>query len=236
VLLPEIILISISNIRYMKWLFVSFLFVSSIVSAQRWKSYRITSKKDTINCVDYNDLKQGRWSVKVDGLRGEPGYEEEGIYKDGKKEGIWRAYTTMGDLYSVESYRGGNKDGKSQYYSLSGLVREESWKAVNPENPYDTVDVYNPVDQNKVQKKVVKVEASSVKHGTWTFFEPGSGMIVKTERYFLGKIDDPFQNTASVNADNANKKETKPKEKVKPKEVLDFEKKIGKRKVKVIDL
>ena len=137
----------------MKWLLILFLFISTAVSAQKWKSYRLTSNNDTINCIDYNDLKQGKWSVKVDGLRGEPGYEEEGIYKDGKKEGVWRAYTQMGDLYAVERYRWGNKDGRSEYYTLAGLVREESWKAVNPENPYDTVDVYDPYDPTRYSVK-----------------------------------------------------------------------------------
>jgi hypothetical protein len=221
----------------MKCFLISFLFISSTVFGQRWKSYRLTNNNDTINCIDNNDLKQGRWSVKVDGLRGEPGYEEEGIYRDGKKEGVWRAYTTMGDLYAIERYRWGNKDGKSEYYSLAGLVREENWKAVNPANPYDTVDVYDPYDQYKVQRKVVKLEGSSVKHGTWKFMDPSTGMIVKTENYFLGKLDDPFAKNVAVQGeagDGTDKKAIKTKEK--PKEVLDFEKKVGKKKVKVIAL
>jgi len=223
----------------MKWLFILLLFVSSAVSAQRWKSYRLTKNNDTINCIDYNDLKQGRWSVKVDGLRGEPGYEEEGIYKDGKKEGVWRAYTLMGDLYAIERYRWGFKDGISQYFNLAGLVREESWKAVNPENPYDTVDVYDPYDPNKIARQVVKIEGSSVKHGTWKYYESGTGMITKTENYFLGKSNDPFSknNTAANGVPvNGPDKKAKAPEKNKPKEVLDFEKKVGKKKVKVIDL
>src|SRR6476469_9157327 len=156
----------------MKWLFILFLFPSFAVAAQ-WKSYRLTSNNDTINCIDKNDLRQGKWSIKIEGLRGEPGRDEEGIYKDGKKEGIWRVYTTMGDLYAIENYRWGNKDGKCQYFNISGIVREESWKAVNPANPYDTVDVYDPVDPNKMYRQVVKIEGSSVKHGRWTYYDNG---------------------------------------------------------------
>jgi hypothetical protein len=221
----------------MKIWFLPLLFISFNVYSQ-CKTYRVTSNGDTINCIDKNDLKQGRWSVKVDGVRGEPGYEEEGVYKDGKKEGVWRVYTSMGDLFAVERYRWGNKDGKSQYYSISGPVREESWKAVNPANPFDTIDVVDPVDPTKVERRVVKIEGSAVKHGTWKYFDNATGAVVKTENYFLDKLEDPMKastfsgNTSSPDSTST---ATKAPAKVKPREVLEFEKKVGKKKVKVID-
>ena len=220
----------------MKFFIISALLISFSVNAQ-WKSYRLTNKGDTINCIDSKNLKQGKWSVKVEGVRGEPGYEEEGVYKDGKKEGTWRIYTTMGDLYAIERYRWGNKDGKSQYYSIAGLIREESWKAVNPANPYDTVDVYDPVDPTKVRRQVVKIEGSSVKHGTWKYYDNGPGESVRTETYFLDKLQVP-KDVAEGNTaipDSSNTKKTKSPVVAKPKEVVDFEKKIGKKKAKVID-
>ncbi len=221
----------------MKWLFVLLIFVSFSVSAQ-WKSYRlINNGRDTINRIDEKDLKQGPWSNKVESIRGEPGYDEEGVYKDGKKEGVWRMYTRMGDLLAVERYRWGNKDGKSQYYDISGLTREESWKAVNPENPFDTVDVFDPVDQNRVERRVVKIEGSSVKHGIWKYYASGSGAVIRSETFFLGKVEDPVKIVADATAstEDADSKTAKAPVKAKPKEVLDFEKKVGKKKIKVID-
>lgn len=222
----------------MKWLFVFLLFISFSTIAQ-WKSYRLTNNGDTINCVDKNDLKQGRWSVQVESLRGEPGYQNEGVYKDGKKEGIWRVYTTMGDLFAVERYRWGNKDGKNQYYSISGPVREESWKAVNPANPFDTVDVIDPVDPTKVERRVVKIEGTSVKHGKWTYYDNASGLIVKTENYFLDKLEEPSKMIAAdgsiYSSDSSITKKSKVSAVKKPREVEEFEKKIGKKKIKVID-
>ena len=226
----------------MKYL-LFFVLLISYQGFSQWKTYRLTPRGDTINCIDQQDRRQGRWVVSVDGVRGEPGYDEEGMYKDGKKEGMWRVYTTMGDLYAIESFRWGNKDGKSQYYNIAGLVREESWKAVNPENPYDTVDVPDPIDPYKVERKVVKIEGSSVKHGTWKYYESGSGALTKTESYFLGKMEDPMKALAASGGGNAGdaKEATDstvakaaPK-KVKPKEVEAFEKKVGKKKVKTID-
>jgi hypothetical protein len=195
----------------------------------------LSAKGDTLNCIDRSDLKQGRWVVRVDGVRGEPGYEEEGVYKDGKKEGVWRVYTLMGDLFAIERYRWGNKDGLSQYYNIAGIVREESWKAVNPANPYDTIEVPDLVNPYKVEMRVIKIEGFTVKHGKWKYFDSGNGMIVKTENWFLDKLEDPNQKSTAAQDANGSSKTTKPAEKVKPQQVLDFEKKIGKKKVKVID-
>jgi hypothetical protein len=214
----------------MRLLFLPLLFIAFNVSAQ-CKEYVLGAKRDTLNCVDRNDLKQGRWVVRVGSIRGEPGYEEEGIFKDGKKEGIWRRYNTMGDVLAIERYRWGNKDGISQYFNMQGVIREESWKAVNPANPYDTVDVHDPIDPHKVVMKVVKIEGTSVKHGKWKYYD--GGFLSKTENWFLDKIEDPNAAIAATATDTTTT--AKPKVKPKPKEVVAFEKKVGKKKVKVID-
>jgi hypothetical protein len=222
----------------MKFLVIPFLLVSFNIMAQ-CKTYRVAANGEKINCIDNNDLKQGKWSNKYESVRGEPGYEEEGQYVDGKKEGVWRIYTLMGDLFAIERYRWGNKDGVSQYYNIAGLIREESWKAVNPDNPYDTIDVPDLHDPYKVARRVIKIEGTAVKHGTWRFYESATGSISKTEKYFLGKLEDPNAKVVAVldankNADSTTK--AKPAVKPKPQAVLDFEKKnAGKKKVKYID-
>jgi hypothetical protein len=219
----------------MKFLFIPFLLLSLNVMAQ-CKTSRTAANGEKINCIDKNDLKQGKWINRIESLRGEPGYEEEGVYKDGKKEGVWRLYTLMGDLFAIERYRWGNKDGINQYYNIAGLVREESWKAVNPDNPFDTIDVPDLHDPNKVARRVIKIEGTSVKHGTWRYYESASGMISKTERYFLGKLEDPNKTVVAViDGPSDSLKTAKPPVKAKPQAVLDFEKKVGKKKVKVID-
>ena len=222
----------------MKLLILLFILLALTSRAQH-KSYKLAANKDTINVVDRNDLKQGKWVVKMPGVRGEPGFEEEGVYKDGKKEGVWRVYNLMGDLFAVEGYRWGNKDGISEYYNIAGLIRQESWKAVNPDNPYDTIDVPDLNDPYKVTRRVIKIEGTSVKHGTWKYFNSINGTIIKTESYFLDKLQDPNKLPGSDVAADLNalqeKAATAPV-KAKPQAVLDFEKKnAGKKKVKVID-
>ena len=56
-------------------------------------SFIIGVKGDTLNKVDAKNQKQGKWVIRLDEVRGEPGYEEEGEFKNGRKEGTWRIYS-----------------------------------------------------------------------------------------------------------------------------------------------
>ncbi|HEY0677861.1 MAG TPA: hypothetical protein VGD17_06230 [Chitinophagaceae bacterium] len=218
----------------MRWIFLIGILISLDAYSQ-CKDYIIGVKGDTLNCTDVKGLKQGKWIVKYDQVRGEPGFEEEGEYKDGKKEGTWRKYNLEGDLIAIESFRWGNKNGVFQYFTRNGeLLREESWRAVNPMNPYDTIEV---ADWEKdplgliTKEVVVKLEGSAVKHGPWKYYQASTGMLEKTENWVLGAIDNGPKRDDIVNNQPAEKKAT-----AKPKEVLDFEKKnSGKKKIKVRD-
>jgi antitoxin component YwqK of YwqJK toxin-antitoxin module len=194
-------------------------------------------KGDTLNRVDPNGLKQGRWVSHVDALRGEPGYEEEGVYKDDKKEGVWRRYSLEGDLIAIENYKWGYKNGQCEYFNLFGRVREESWKAIDPKNPYDTIDVPD-LNSDVVYKRVIKVDAFTVKHGTWNYYDPQTGALVKSEEYVLDQLQDPSKKKTALGKTDSTglKKDSAALSKMKPKEVLEYEKKnSGKKKIKVRD-
>ncbi len=215
----------------MRLITLFFLFIS-IQCFSQGKSFVIGAKGDTLNIVDLNGLKQGKWVIHVNALRGEPGYEEEGVFKNGKKEGIWRKYTLTGDVIAMQNYRWGNQDGLSQYFNgLGELQREENWKALNPDKLYDTVVIEEIDNPDHYKKVVIKNEGAGIRHGHWTYYDPVTGFIVKEEDYMLGALEgkkskDPVASAAA------------PEEKkvAKPKEVLDFEKKnAGKKKIKVRD-
>jgi len=228
----------------MRYLLIFFLLISINGMAQ-YKSYIIGAKGDTLNRVDLKGQKQGPWVVKVESVRGERGYEEEGVYENNKKTGTWRIFSLEGDLIAVENYRWGQRDGRNLYMNYMGEpVREESWRAIDPNNPYDTVNVYDLKDPTKViGKQVVKVEGLSVKHGTWKYYGP-NGRIEKTENYVMDKLkvkgmedDDlaPIDVTASAQTDDDKSADKKPPVK-KPQAILDYEKKnSGKKKIKVRD-
>lgn len=192
-------------------------------------SYKLSVKGDTINAIDNNGLKQGKWVVHVDPLRGERGYEEEGIFLNDKKEGPWRTYTLKGDLIALENYKYGGKDGLSQYFTALGdLVREENWRAYNPDAPYDTIPVYGTGSNEILSYKIVKAEQYSVKNGDWTYYDPSTGRILKLEKYDRGRLMEQPKSTEIVTDE--------PMKKIVPKEVLDYQKKnSGKKKVKVRD-
>jgi hypothetical protein len=211
----------------MRWISV-LLLLFSLQGFSQWKDYKLNANRDTLNRVDMKGLKQGEWVNRVESLRGEPGYEEEGVYVNSRKEGEWRLYTLMGDLVGIENYKWGNKDGLSKYFNMHGdLVSEQSWRAINPDKQYDTIEVEDIDRLNSYKTVIVKNEGAGIKHGTWKYYSGGS--IVRTEIYTLGKLEGDKGATAN----------TAPGEKkavAKPKEVLEFEKKnSGKKKVKYKD-
>jgi len=210
---------------------ICFLLLISLNGYSQPKSYIIGVKGDTLNKVDSKGLRQGKWVIHVDGVREEPGYEEEGEYVNNRKEGGWRLYTLDGDLSGVEFYRWGNKDGVCQYFNPSGqLIREEGWRALNPDKPYDTLEIEDIDNLDHYHTVIVKNNGVAIKHGTWKFYDPTSGMIFKTETYTLGKLETP---KASASQDST---ATITKAMAKPKEVQDYEKKnAGKKKIKVRD-
>jgi len=232
----------------MKVVIIISLFFSLHASAQ-WKDYIIGVRGDTLNRVDMRGKKQGPWVIHTDENRGEPGYDEQGYFVDDKKDGKWIRFSLMGDKIAEENYRWGSLDGKSRYYTRTGgLMREETWRAVEPGRKFDTVDVLDINDPTKViDRVVVKVEGSTMKHGTWTYYDPEWGTIQKTEHYWADKLrtddgtiagsetDDELKpigfSSGKTKADSMGNKSL-----AKPQVILDYEKKnSGRKKIKVRD-
>ncbi|OYZ02924.1 MAG: hypothetical protein B7Y37_00310 [Sphingobacteriia bacterium 28-36-52] len=221
----------------MRFLLLPLLIFSVNTIFSQCKSYKLSSKGDTLNCVDFNDLKQGRWIVATPKLRGEPGFEAEGVFKNNRKEGLWRTFNLMGDLIAQENFKWGNKNGRCLYFTLAGLAREESWRAVNPDKAYDTLDVVDPGNPNQYERIVVKNDGNSIKHGIWKTYSPNTGALIETEEFIMGKLKADVEAEKLVNssvtkqsADTAKKTATK----ILPKEVLDFNKKQSKKNKPIV--
>ncbi len=229
----------------MRFIICLFLLIA-VNSHGQWKDFIVGVKGDTLNRVDLKGKKQGPWSIHVDELRGEKGYEEEGYFENDLKEGIWKRYSLQGIKIAVENYRWGKLNGRAQYFTYNGgLLREENWRAMDPANPYDTVDVVAVDDPTKVVKRVViKNDGVAIKHGEWTYYDPAEGVIIKTENYQLNKL----VNNQGESADDELKplgvgSNSRPvsdsiykKQKASIKEITDYEKKnSGKKKVKTRD-
>lgn len=221
----------------MRYIFILFLIIS-INGFSQCKEFIISVKGDTLNCVDMKGKKQGPWVIRVNDLRGERGYEEEGFFEDGIKIGTWRRYSLQGDVIAVENFRWGHRDGKNYYFTYQGqLEREETWRAIDPKNPFDTVEVLDPNDPSIVlRKEIVKIESASVKHGTWKYYDVSSGTIESTEDWHMNKPKNSSSEGDDLAPIDVANNKTEKKTSTKPKEVMDFEKKnAGKKKIKVRD-
>jgi len=189
-------------------------------SFAQYKEYKLNANGDTINAINKNGEKQGKWVIRVDELRGNPGYEEEGVFKRNVKDGYWRRYNLDGDLIAVEHFILGGKDGLQQYFTYLGdLEREESWKGYNPDAPYDTVAVYGTGSGEIIDYKIVKAEPYSVKHGDWKYYEPGSGRVIRSEKWERNNLVIPEAPQATAASND------KPKKVEKTAEMLEWEKK-----------
>lgn len=226
---------------------IPFLFLIISMSSQaQWKNFVLTSRGDTLNRVDMKGLKQGPWSVHVDDLRGERGFEEEGYYENDRKEGVWKKYSLEGVKIAEENYRWGKLNGKQQYFTYNGgLLRIENWRAMDPAVAYDTVAVYDIKDPSKeIDRVVVKNEGVSMKHGKWIYYDPREGRVEEIENYVMNKlqgedgsiIDDENIQPLGVSNGKTKSDTVGAKKLVKPQAILDYEKKNeGKKKIKVRD-
>jgi hypothetical protein len=201
-------------------IFTVFLLYCSTASYAQYKEFKLNPKGDTINAINKDGQKVGKWVIEVGEIRGEPGYVEEGIYKKGEKDGFWRKYSNQGDLIAVEHYILGGKDGLQQYFTYLGdLIREENWKGYNPDAPYDTIAIYGTGSGEIIDYKIVKATPYSVKHGEWKYYEEGSGRVLRTEQWALNNMVNPnAPKPVAVETD-------KPKKVEKTAEMLEWEKK-----------
>jgi hypothetical protein len=208
-----------------KMMILFFCLFSLSLQAQPWLSYKLTPRGDTINRLDQQKMKQGPWVLRFETLRGEPGCEEEGYFLNDKKDGAWRRYSLMGDLIARENYKGGYRDGKQQYFTqLGDILREESYKAVDPKNPYDTIIVPDLDHPDRMVEKVIKHEGAEVKNGTWTYYSPSTGDVVKTEKFIFGQLEKKGQQSTLPKIGPAKDTSAAPVKKQLPKEVQEYEK------------
>jgi antitoxin component YwqK of YwqJK toxin-antitoxin module len=107
-------------------------FFALIVFAQ---SYEIDpfNKKDTINKIDVDGKKQGKWMVlgktKTESCYSSNSIVEEGQYYENKKIGVWKDYHCNGNLKTKITYVNGRPDGPASKYYENGKLKEEGiWK------------------------------------------------------------------------------------------------------------
>ncbi|MFM7672555.1 MAG: hypothetical protein ACKO6Q_08205 [Bacteroidota bacterium] len=229
-------------------LLTGLILLIALPSYAQWSSFELNPRGDTLNRIDKKGRKQGPWVLSVPELRGERGYEEQGYFLNDLKEGAWERFSLEGVKIADEQYRWGLLNGRQKYYTpFGGLVRTETWRAIDPKNAFDTVLVYDLNDLNKVVGKVVvKNEGASFRHGPFVFYDPRTGKVEQTLEYVMNRLkeDEEGANGTSLRPIDPRVKPTYTpttdslgnKKIAKPGVIQDFEKKnSGKKSIRVRD-
>lgn len=131
------------------------------------------------NQRDAQHRKQGYWVETVGEIRGEPGYTQEGVYKNDRKEGVWKKTSPIGTLLSEETYKHNVLDGLCKYYFPNGKLSEEgSWLATEIPGEKDTIMVIDPVTNVETPTVIIRL-GNAVRNGVWKVFDEETGKMVK---------------------------------------------------------
>lgn len=146
----------------------------------------LAAAQTAANQTDARNRKQGPWVEQVPSIRGEPGYSWEGIYKNDRKEGVWKKYTTDGDVMAEETFKNGVLDGLCKYFYPNGKISAiGNMLSVDIEGQKDTVVVIDPVSGQETLTEVTR-KGYSVKHGEWKVYDE-DGMMMR-ETYNRGEL------------------------------------------------
>ncbi|MCK7554594.1 hypothetical protein MKQ70_06070 [Chitinophaga sedimenti] len=162
----------------MKKLLVTLALLGAVLSAVA---------QDKINQYDAKKQKQGPWSENMPELRGEPGYIWEGVYKSGRKEGVWIKYSTGGTKLAEETYKNNVLNGPAKYYFNNGkLMSSGSFVATDIDGQVDTIRVIDAAT-NEEKDVVITRQGNPVMHGAWRVFDEETNKYI-TQYYQMGEM------------------------------------------------
>lgn len=121
----------------MKKLFLMIWLIAVKSSFSQANSYELTGPvgKDTVNLMDINNFKQGKWAIRgmhqpAKGYRGDQ-LMEEGIYKDNMKVGEWIFYHNNGNIKNKILFVNGRMNGPYIAYHRDGSMFLEGERTSN---------------------------------------------------------------------------------------------------------
>lgn len=146
-----------------------------------------TPEEQPINQTDKKNRKQGFWYLHHPPRMGEFGFTEFGNYQDNRKTGLWYTMDEIGRIKSIENFRKGVLHGTSRYFEKGNLVLEGNFRGLNPDYKFDSIMVVDP-ETRLDTLVIVNSERGSLKHGTWKYFDPIYGTLLKVEEYQVGEL------------------------------------------------
>jgi hypothetical protein len=78
-------------------------------------------------------------------------------------------------------------DGEVKYYDRGHLYCVGNYRGLNASQAYDTIVVMDPVTQAE-SYKVISTENGTLRHGTWKYYNPGTGQLMREEEYQVDEL------------------------------------------------
>lgn len=164
------------------WLWVMMSSITtSFAQLSVYKSYRVLPNGDTINRVDLNNKRQGKWLMEsFDDLdQFQYTYTE---FVNNVQQGKCLKTNRDGVPVSEENYKNGLRDGEARYFEGGHLICVGNYLALRATYEYDTVWVENP-ETNQLRPVRIKSNRGSVRHGYWTYYHPGTKQLARVLEY-----------------------------------------------------
>ncbi len=105
-------------------IFIVLIIAKPFVYSQNFKLWN----GDTINLIDENNFKQGKWVIFKDDSEN---IQSEGEFSDNKKRGVWKTYYTTGNIQSEITYNENKQNGYARIYHKNGKIAEEGTWVLN---------------------------------------------------------------------------------------------------------
>lgn len=150
-------------------------------------SFEVLENGDTINKLDQNKVKHGKWLHYTEGKYSDPSMYEYGNYDSDKRTGKWMVYDKEGRTTAEENYKNGLKNGEARYYEQGSLYCVGNYLALKSIYEYDTVMVENPIT-NALRPVVIKASVGSVRHGLWTFYDVYTHKVDRVVEYQVDEV------------------------------------------------
>ena len=123
------------TVKKLAIIFLCLVALSSVAQRPSWTSYDLYLG-DTVNVIENNSVKQGRWVLQGKDKKGKR-YKfyknnqivEDGYYVNGKKNGVWKAYHSTGKVENEIKFVNDEPNGPAKFYSEEGkLIVEGNMK------------------------------------------------------------------------------------------------------------
>lgn len=189
--------------QFMKQLLI--LIVALFLSVHGDAQSANQTEKMPINQNDDKGQRQGSWYISVPERMDEQGYSLFGNYTHGKKNGSWYKIDASGELMAIENYRNDVLDGEVKYFERGALYCIGHYRGLNPLKKLDTFVVMDPVTHEE-RYVTIATEKGSTAHGTWYYYNPLNGHLLREEEYQVGELVYKKEYEVSAEEDKANKK------------------------------